>query len=165
MSALRDKPSVWIVAGVLVVIVWMVISLVASFSVNRTILRLGSDSFRVTLALTNEERERGLSSTQQLGENEGMMLVYEQDDRWPIWMKDMNYPIDIIWIDSSKRITYIVKNAEPSSYPQTIFQPNDPARYVLEVPGGTADRKNVSYGDKVDFDLSSRLGMLRWAAH
>ena len=67
---------------------------------------------------------------------------------YPFWMKNMNFPIDIIWIDENGNIVYRVINADPSSYPKT-FTPSASARYVLEIPAYTADDYGFLVGSSV----------------
>ena len=69
-------------------------------------------------------------------------------------MKDMNYPIDIIWIDQQKVVQYIVADAQPASYPQTTFKPDRAVRYVLEVKAGTAAQKSITIGTRAEFNVA-----------
>ena len=62
-------------------------------------------------------------------------------------MKEMNFPLDIIWLDSEQKIIDIRSNLQPDSYPKT-FSPNQPAQYVLEVPAGFAQNHNLNLGQK-----------------
>lgn len=160
MSVRSDRVSHWLIAGTLIIVVWVVLSVILALSVPKTVVRLGNGVFRTTLALTQEERAKGLSGTSSLDAGEAMMLVYDRDDKWRIWMKDMNYPLDIIWLDNDQKVVYIVKNAKPESYPEKNFGPKAPARYVLELPAGTVEDKGISYADEAKFDLSEQLGIL-----
>jgi hypothetical protein len=94
----------------------------------------------------------GLSATRPLAENQGMLFVYESDDFWGIWMKDMHYPIDIIWLDESLRIVHIEQGVDPSTYPR-VFAPPVPARYILEVASGVAEKNNLRLRDSVFCDV------------
>lgn len=79
-----------------------------------------------------------------------MLFVFDRADYHSFWMKDMNFAIDIIWIDESKKIIDITRNAEPESYPN-IFKPRLPVRYVLEVTSGWSKENNIQIGAQVDF--------------
>jgi uncharacterized membrane protein (UPF0127 family) len=68
-------------------------------------------------------------------------------------MKNMNFPIDIIWIGEDLRVVYIKKDAKPESYPEA-FTPNQDAKYVLEVFSSFSEKNNLKVGDRVEF-LSS----------
>ena len=85
-----------------------------------------------------------------LKENEGMLFVFNHADKYSFWMKDMNFPIDIVWIGEDMHVVYIKKNALPTSYPET-FTPNQDAKYVLEVISSFSEKNNLKVGDKVEF--------------
>lgn len=121
-------------------------------------VRIGDAVFAAKVAKTPEEREKGLSGTSNLRQDQAMLLVYEDDGKWPIWMKDMNYPIDIVWLDKDKKIVYIVKNAPPESYPYESFTPKQEARYVLELPAGIAGKKSIIIGASASFDENTLEG-------
>lgn len=120
-------------------------------------VHLGDGVFRADIADTEAERIKGLSGTTSLRQDQALLMVYQSDSKWPIWMKDMNYPIDIVWLDSNKKVVYIVKNAPPDSYPDK-FVPNDLARYVVELPAGTTSEKNIKIGEQANFDETKLEG-------
>ncbi len=109
---------------------------------------IGTGSVFVTLAETQEERQRGLSGHLGLAENEGMLFVFQKEGTYSFWMKDMRFPIDIVWISNAAAVVHIEKNVSPSSYPQT-YSSQAPARFVLELPAGFTDAHNVRIGDIV----------------
>lgn len=123
-----------------------------------TKLRLGDGVFQARVADTSSEREKGLSGTTYLGQDQALLFVYDRDDKWSIWMKDMNYAIDIVWLDKDKKVVYIVKNAKPESYPNESFAPNEPARYIVEFAAGTVDKKTIKIGDVAAFDETQLEG-------
>lgn len=123
-----------------------------------TKLRLGDGVFQARIADSPAEREKGLSGTSQLGQDQALLFIYDTDEKWSIWMKDMNYAIDIVWLDKSKKVVYIVKNADPESYPRENFSPNEPARYVVEFAAGTVDKKTINIGDVAKFDETQLEG-------
>jgi len=96
-------------------------------------LQIASTSYSVSIADSDEERTQGLSGTASLKPQEGMLFLFPQADYHPFWMREMRFPIDIIWIDSSWHVVGITKEARPESYP-SLFYPPAPIKYVLEVP-------------------------------
>ncbi len=102
------------------------------------------------LADTDVLRARGLSGRKSLTENESMLFVFDQPGKHSFWMKDMNFSIDIIWIDEDLRVVYIKENATPTSYPET-FGPDENAKYVLEVVAGFSEKNNLKVGDNAKF--------------
>lgn len=99
---------------------------------------------------TPKELEKGLSGRQSLPPNNGMLFSFERDEKWCFWMKDTRFPIDIVWLNDSKQVVYIVREAQPSSYP-TPFCPSQDARYVIEVNAGVVDRANIGIGSQLQF--------------
>jgi uncharacterized membrane protein (UPF0127 family) len=104
---------------------------------------------RVHVADTEEARSRGLSGTQNLAPDEGMLFVFDKPGIYSFWMKDMLIPIDIIWIDENGVIVKIAHEVQPESYPNA-FTPENEALYVLEVVSGFSEIYNIEVGQKVD---------------
>ncbi len=107
-------------------------------------------SFAVTIADTDAERQQGLSNSQPLASNTGMLFVFDESDQYGFWMHEMSYPIDIVWIDENWKIVHIVPDVDPSSYPE-VFMPAVSARYVLEIPAGSAREYGIKNGSTVAF--------------
>jgi len=79
-----------------------------------------------------------------------MLFVFDRPGPYGIWMKDMRFPIDILWLDSSKQVVSIKRRAEPSSYPD-IFTPEADAEYVLEISAGFAGEHDLKIGNQISF--------------
>ena len=103
---------------------------------------------RAELATTEVEQLRGLSDRPPLAANTGMLFVFQNSTNWGIWMKDMNFPIDVLWITDDLKISDIVENMLPSSYPN-IYTSHVPTKYVLEVPVGTVKEYGITVGQSV----------------
>lgn len=106
----------------------------------------------VEVADTFEKRRTGLSETEELEEDRGMLFVFNSPDKYGIWMKDMNFPIDIFWVDEGNRIIDIQIQAEPESFPE-IFYPRANALYVIETAEGFTRMHNINIGDKVILNI------------
>lgn len=107
----------------------------------------------VEVVSTNENRKKGLSNRESLGENQGMLFVFERKAIPSFWMKDMLIPLDIIWI-ADEKVTQIDKNVPtPEKGTQDkdlkLYTPNGPIDFVLEVNAGFADKNNIKVGDPV----------------
>jgi poly-gamma-glutamate capsule biosynthesis protein CapA/YwtB (metallophosphatase superfamily) len=89
----------------------------------------------VKQAKTDEERTKGLSGTDELPAGEGLLFAFDEPGRHGFWMKDMNYPIDILWFDSQFRLVHKELSVDPSTYPH-VFYPDRNALYVLETRVG-----------------------------
>ena len=92
-----------------------------------------SNTYRVKIADTEEERAQGLSGVPSLKKDEGMLFIFPKEGLHAFWMKDMNFALDLVWIDSSWNIASTTKNTTPESFP-TFFSPPRPVQYVLEIP-------------------------------
>jgi uncharacterized membrane protein (UPF0127 family) len=117
-----------------------------------TLVIAGRVTLTVELARTPEEQIRGLSGRRSLKPGRGMLFVYDRPHPVSIWMKDMRFPLDIIWIRAG-RIVAIQKHAPPLTPdgPERIYTAT--ADLVLEVPGGFADRQKIRVGDSVRASL------------
>lgn len=126
--------------------------IVRAINVPETVkVRLGSTVFDARLADTPAKRERGLSGTTHLKADEAMLFVFDHDDKWALWMKGMNYPIDIVWLDHTKTVVQMARSVQPSTYPRQKFASTVPTRYVIELPAGSVDRSLVTIGSKAVF--------------
>lgn len=114
-------------------------------------VKIGDGVYKAQVAKTPTERAKGLSNSTSLRQDEALLMVYPTDGEHAIWMKDMKYPIDIIWLDKDKKVVHIVKNAPPDSYPEK-FVPKKNARYVLELPAGSVNEKAITIDLVAIFD-------------
>ncbi|MBP6858226.1 MAG: DUF192 domain-containing protein [Candidatus Pacebacteria bacterium] len=102
------------------------------------------------VARTPSTRERGLSGTLSLDSDEGMLFIFPQPGVYAFWMKDMNFAIDIVWIDSDRRVIGVTRNVLPETYPET-FGPTGKVQFVLEAPSGSAEKFGLKEGSIVSF--------------
>ena len=106
----------------------------------------GSTTVDVLLAITDAEKEKGLSNHAPLEPNQGMLFIFPFSCQNSFWMKDMRFPLDIIWLDEQCRIVHIEKNLSPKTYPK-IYTPVEMSRYVLEVNSGFSQKNNLNMGN------------------
>jgi len=110
--------------------------------------------FKVKLAMTEAQREKGLMSVDSLDEGEGMLFIFEKEAIYPFWMKNTLIPLDIIWIDSSSEVVFISQNVEPCKNlicPSVI--PSAGAKYVLEINAGLCEKIGIKIGDKLRMEI------------
>ncbi len=110
-------------------------------------------TFSVAVARTPAELRRGLSGSDPLRQGQGMLFVFPQDGRYGIWMKDMSYPIDVLWLSSDRKVVHIREGFPPSSFPE-VEHPGVPARYVLELPAGSVRKSGIKIGSEARFMFS-----------
>jgi hypothetical protein len=149
--------KVGIIFGIIVILIVLVI-FVGFFYKNKENnanmmqkeLKIGEKTLNVAVADTDAVRIQGLSGKKELGANEGMLFAFEKLGNYGIWMKDMNFAIDIAWINEERRIVYIENDIKPETYPKN-FGLNVTSLYVLEMPAGFLVKNNVKIGDLVAF--------------
>ena len=107
---------------------------------------IGGAHFLVDFSKTDKESSRGLSKLEKLLPDQGLLMFFQYENDWGIWMKDMNFPIDIVWINKNKEVSYIRERISPNTYPE-IFYPPGKELYVLELPAGTVEMKHIKVGD------------------
>lgn len=122
----------------------------------------------VEIAASVETQAKGLSGRQTLEENKGMLFVFEQTGQHSFWMKEMKFPLDIVWIKDGEtcppstgaegdcgRVVDMVTNAPVPEEDRILkYIPEKEANYVLEVNAGLVDRYGWQIGDEVviEFD-------------
>jgi hypothetical protein len=115
---------------------------------------VGGNIFRVEIAQTSLERSRGLSGRDGLAEGSGMFFIFDAPSAYGFWMKDMKFPIDIIWINGD-RVVGIALNAAPEPgkpvWGLKIYYPPEPVDRVLEVNAGDAAKYGIKAGSAVVF--------------
>jgi uncharacterized membrane protein (UPF0127 family) len=125
------------------------------FSLGAPVLHIGDIPMRVEIADTKETREKGLSDRKELDTVNGLLFVFDTTDYHGIWMKDMHFPIDILWISEDLTVIGIEEGVSPNSFPTT-FRPPQPVRYVLETNVHYADSFGIGVGQKVVLPIDLR---------
>lgn len=118
------------------------------FGPGRPLIELGTTPVSVEVFDTKALRTKGLSGRASLPTNGGALFIFDESDYHGIWMKDMSLSLDIIWIDEGLEIVHIEKNVHPNTYP-TIFEPDVPARFVVEIASRFTDTYSIQEGDTV----------------
>jgi len=102
-----------------------------------------------SVADSPEERQQGLSGTTMLPEDVVKLFVFDDNNRWSFWMKDMRYAIDMLWVNEGEEIVHIERAVAPETYPAQSFTPPVPARYVIETVAGFSEKQQLATGTKV----------------
>jgi len=86
-----------------------------------------------------------------LGENEGMLFVFPDSQKRSFWMKNTQIPLDMLFISENYEITDMTTMQPCTADPCPVYTSKAPARFVLEVNAGYAERYNITLGDKMAF--------------
>ena len=114
----------------------------------------GETCFTVEVATAFYERYGGLAFRAHLEPDKGMIFPFKRERDYSFWMKNMNFPLDIIFIDKEKEVKYIASNVQPCQTEKCpSIHAGMPIMYVLELNAGTAEEINLNIGDKLDIYL------------
>lgn len=144
-----DK-KVLIMLGVLLVVLIIVILVLRGpqkIGVQNN-LRVGGHQYSVEIADSIITQARGLSGRTSLSEGTGMLFVFKSADMRSFWMKDMQFPLDFVWINSGKVIG-VTENV-PFVPAYATQSPPSSADMVLELNAGTVARDSIKIGDSVE---------------
>jgi uncharacterized membrane protein (UPF0127 family) len=111
----------------------------------------GVHSFTVEIAVTDEQRARGLMFRRELPEGRGMLFDFYREQPITMWMQNTYISLDMIFIRGDGRILSIAENTEPLS--TRVIGSGGPARAVLEVIAGTAKKLGIRPGDRVSHSI------------
>ncbi|MCK4967528.1 MAG: DUF192 domain-containing protein [Candidatus Aenigmarchaeota archaeon] len=112
---------------------------------------INGQTIKLNIADVYSKQAKGLSGQSSLTDNQGMLFVYQQLDNHAIWMKQMNFPIDIIWIDQQKIVDLMTNVPAPKVGDSTlpIYQPRADNKCFLEVNAGLVAKYHWQIGDSV----------------
>ena len=118
-------------------------------------IKINDIFLNVEIADTDKERIKGLSGRKNLEENKGLLFVFDTEGYHGIWMKEMNFNIDIAWLDKNKKIIHIEKNVSPNTYPKDFysFDKDKPTLdlYVLETNANFFEKADIEVEDLAEF--------------
>jgi len=136
---------------VLIAVVFLAVLIVFANTPHKKTLnaRLGGEALLLEVADTDALRARGLSGHEPLAKGEGMLFVFSKSNQYGFWMKDMLFPLDILWFDANYQIVDVWEHADPSSYPKTVA-PRVPAQFVLEMPAGFFADHHLKVGNIIE---------------
>lgn len=113
---------------------------------------IGSTTVAASVADDLSERIKGLSDTPYLPEGLVKLFVFGANGSHSIWMKDMRYPIDVLWIEKEGSIVHIEESLSPDTFPESFSSPT-PAWYVIEANAGFVSEHNITVGDQMTLVL------------
>lgn len=122
----------------------------------RGTVKLDSVVLEVQIADTDPRRVRGLMFQDQLPLDEGMLFVFDDANERAIWMLNMQFPLDVIWIDDDNKVVFIEKNVPPCKTAlETVTCPSYnggsmDAKYVLEVTAGFVEEFKITTGSTLE---------------
>jgi uncharacterized membrane protein (UPF0127 family) len=120
---------------------------------NVTINRYNISAF---VADTDAKRIEGLSGIENIAQDQGMLFILDYPSKQGFWMKEMKFPLDIIWVDNNNTVVHVEKRLQPctSIFFCPVFTPLKDAKFVLETGAGFADSHSVKEGTRIVENLN-----------
>jgi uncharacterized protein len=146
----RLDPIRTLAFAVVLAAAWLMAPLPAASAEQQTleiVSKSGVHVFTVELAVSDEERQKGLMFRRSLPESQGMLFDFKQDQDVSMWMRNTLVSLDMIFIRGDGRILRIAENTQTES--DRIISSGGPVRAVLEVVAGTAKKFGIAAGDRV----------------
>lgn len=147
----RNRASIHLLlgAGMLFLGGWLLWSGVQRVIDNKQLLVTPNGRINIEVADEAEERYQGLSGRYSV--DGGLLFVYEETStEHCLVMRDMNFAIDMVWLNEDKVVVTVEENVAPETYPE-IFCPDQPAMYALELAAGKADEHGIEVDKKLVF--------------
>jgi len=149
------KDNIRLLLGLTVVIFFtiLVASLILS-RVKKPEVSINNETFKVEVADSDKEQQIGLSEKRKLNENQGMLFVFKKADYYSFWMKNMKFPIDIIYINGNRVITVVSNAPIPADANGNleVYQPKGQSDKVLEINAGLAEKYNIKEGSTININ-------------
>ena len=151
MGYIDRRVKILIIIGILVVSVLFIGGMRNTSVIDDSpTATIGENTFRLEVADSDSKRTQGLSGRASLDIDMGMLFLMEYRDRYVFWMKEMLFPIDILWIDGDTIIDISKDVPIPESEDDiSRVQPLYPVDKVLEINAGEAERLGIVVGDRV----------------
>lgn len=123
----------------LIVFVWV-------WKESHTRLAVHGSVYYLQIVRTTAAQDKGLGGRTSLPQNEGMLFAFSNPQTLCFWMKDMHFPLDMVWLNGDKQVVSIANNVPVNSYPRA-YCPHTPAQYVIELNAGQAASADLYRGE------------------
>jgi hypothetical protein len=147
----------YLIAGLIaIILISFVMLAIGKFQSQKFVaVKIGNATVSAELADTEPKQIRGLMFRDNLQKDGGMLFTFPREGRHGIWMMNMSMPIDIVWLDSDKRVVDVEENAPPCDALLICksYSPESNDMYVLEVAAGYAKRHGIKKGTKASFGI------------
>ena len=142
----------WLLSPVLATMLACTACAAAPASTRSPGVTLHGHRFSVEIAATPAQRAHGLMDRTSMPADHGMLFVFPQAQPLTFWMKDTLIPLDMLFFDEAHRLVTLQANVPPcKADPCPVYASTAPARYVLELNAGAAEKLDLHTGDVITF--------------
>lgn len=143
-----------IVIGVIFVILVSAIFVIFSSILGmKTKIVIGDSSFQARIVSDENDRNKILLGGLDTG-GENILFAFPSDGVYSVSMKNVSKPIDILWLDKTKKIVHIVKNTDTEVGTVTTYKSKSDARFIVELPSGSVDSNNITINQVANFKIN-----------
>ena len=116
-------------------------------------VELGGARYQVELAANDESRARGLMFRDEMAADHGMLFLHDRQELQAYWMKNTKIALDILYFDEQRRLVSQQRDVPPCSAGDRCppYPSSGPARYVLELNAGQAEKLGLQDGAQLTF--------------
>ncbi len=140
---------------IVIVLLFVLLGVVAAYYLRHPLgakVKIGDHVIPVELAVTEDEKQRGLGFRPSLAPDHGMLFVYDHKEQFNFWMRGMQFPLDFIWIDGGTiaEITPNIPAPKPGEQLR-VYTPKSEIDKILEVNAGMVEKYEIRVGDTVEY--------------
>lgn len=117
-------------------------------------ITINNRTIDVEIADNDAERAQGLSGRKNLENDHGMLFIFPTSGFYSFWMKDMNFPLDFVWIDQDKVVDIMENIPQPAKGEMNLptYTSTSPVDKVLEISAGDIKKLNIAKGDRIKYN-------------
>ena len=135
------------------IVLLLAFTLIINFSQKTPRVEINGHVFNLYLAETSQDQAIGLAKYSHLEQNQGMLFLFEKSDYYSFWMKDMKFPIDIIFIQDNKVVDVFNKVPVAPNENLPVYTTRTKANKVLEISAGLANKYGIKIGSEIKINL------------
>ncbi|MBI2036305.1 DUF192 domain-containing protein [Candidatus Microgenomates bacterium] len=142
---------------IILIIIIAFIKVIASNKPKQTTVTIRNQTFLLEVADNDNRRAKGLSKRDSINNQEGMLFIFDTAGFYSFWMKEMKFPIDILFIKDNKIVTIYQSVPNPKNGTALtdlpLYKPREAANYVLEINAGLSQKYGFEEGDMAEIKL------------
>jgi len=114
-------------------------------------VRINGKEFRTIIADSPMKRMIGLMFRNSMKENTCMLFIFPSEGRHGIWMQNMSFAIDVLWLDKDSKIIHTEERLQPcnSFWNCKTYVPEKDAKYIIEMKAGAIKKNKIKKGSKI----------------